>query len=42
MIAHVSGLPLEELLATTGAGAALAGARVWVLVHLRRHGAEGG
>ena len=39
MIAHVSGVPLEELLATAtaGAGAGLAVARVWVVVHLRRH-----
>lgn len=42
MIAHVSGLPLEELLATAGAGGALAGARLWVAMHLRRHRVEGG
>ncbi len=36
MIAHVSGLPLEELLAIAGAGGGLAAARVWLSVHLRR------
>jgi len=34
MIAHVAGLPAEELLA--GAVATLAAARVWVSVRLRR------
>ncbi len=34
MIAHVVGLPAEELLA--GAVATLAAARAWMAVHLRR------
>jgi hypothetical protein len=38
MIAHVYGLPFEELLVGAGAGAALVGARVWMSVHLRRTG----
>ena len=37
MIAHVAGVPLEELLpALGGAGASLVAARVWLSVHLRR------
>ena len=38
MIAHVGGVPVEELLpAAAGAGTALALARAWMSVHLRRH-----
>ena len=37
MIAHVGGLPLEEMLPSlTGAGASLLLARAWLSVHLRR------
>ena len=37
MIAHVGGVPLEELLpALGGVGASLVMARVWLSVHLRR------
>jgi hypothetical protein len=37
VIAHVAGVPLEELLASAGgAGAGLALTRTWVLAHLRR------
>ena len=37
MIAHIGGLPLEELVpAVTGAGAALLAARAWLTLHLRR------
>jgi hypothetical protein len=37
VIAHVGGMPLEELLGSaTGAGAALLAARVWVMLRLRR------
>lgn len=37
MIAHLAGVPLEELLPSAGgAGAALLLARAWVTVHLRR------
>ena len=36
MIAHVGGLPLEEVAPSiTGAGAALLLARAWLLLHLR-------
>ena len=39
MIAHVGPVPLEELLtAGTGAAAALAAARAWLGLHLRRRG----
>jgi hypothetical protein len=39
VIAHVGGLPVEELLPTlAGAGSALLLARGWVSLHLRRHG----
>lgn len=42
MIAHVGGLPAEELLPTAaGAGAAVALARGWVAVRLRRRGGRG-
>jgi hypothetical protein len=39
VIAHVSGVPVEEALlpAVTGLGAALVLARVWASAHLRRH-----
>jgi hypothetical protein len=37
VIAHVSGIPVEELLPSlSGAGAALLLARAWVALHLRR------
>jgi hypothetical protein len=37
VIAHVGGVPLEELLpGATGAGTALLVARAWMAVHLRR------
>ena len=37
MIAHVGGVPLEELLpSAAGAGTALLMARAWMAVHLRR------
>jgi len=39
VIAHVGPVPLEELLtAGTGAAAALAAARAWLGLHLRRRG----
>ena len=38
MIAHVAGLPFEELLVGAGAGAALLAVRAWVSVRLRRTG----
>ncbi len=37
MIAHVGGVPLEELLPSmTGAGAGLLVARAWIMLRLRR------
>ena len=37
MIAHVAGVPVEELLvSSSGAGAGLLLARAWLLVRLRR------
>jgi hypothetical protein len=37
VIAHVGGLPLEELLlSTAGAGGGLVIARAWIIVRLRR------
>jgi hypothetical protein len=37
VIAHVGGVPLEELLPTlAGAGTALAVARAWLMLRLRR------
>ncbi len=37
MIAHIAGVPVEELLApAAGAGSALLVARTWMLLHLRR------
>jgi hypothetical protein len=37
VIAHVGGVPLEEMLpSVTGAGTALLLARAWVMMHLRR------
>ena len=37
MIAHVGGVPLEELLpGAAGAGTALLMARAWMALHLRR------
>jgi len=42
MIAHVAGVPVEELLASSGgAGAALLLARAWLLVRLRRRDGAG-
>jgi hypothetical protein len=39
VIAHVGGLPLEELLpSTAGAGAALLVARAWIMLRLRGRG----
>jgi hypothetical protein len=36
VIAHVGGLPLEEILPSlTGAGAGLLLARTWLMLHLR-------
>ena len=42
IFAHVYGLPIEELLAAAGAGAALSGARSWTSLHLRRQRPERG
>jgi hypothetical protein len=37
VLAHVGGVPLEELvLSAAGGGAGLLAARVWLAVHLRR------
>ena len=37
VIAHVGGVPLEELLpSVTSAGASLLLARAWLMLHLRR------
>jgi len=37
-IAHVAGVPVEELLpSAAGAGAGLVLARAWLAFHLRRH-----
>jgi len=37
MLAHIGGLPLEEILpSVAGAGAGLAVARSWLILHLRR------
>jgi hypothetical protein len=39
MIAHVGGVPIEELVPSlNGAGAALLLARAWVVSHVRRRG----
>ncbi len=39
MIAHVGGVPLEEILpSVTGAGAGLLMALAWMTLHLRRRG----
>jgi hypothetical protein len=38
MIAHVGGVPVEELVPSlAGGGAALLVARAWMMLHLRRH-----
>ena len=43
MIAHVAGLPLEELVPSlTGAGAGLLAARAWLTTHLRRRRSDEG
>jgi hypothetical protein len=37
VIAHIGGLPLEEILpSVTGAGAGLLVARAWIMLHVRR------
>jgi hypothetical protein len=37
IVAHVGGVPLEEMLpSVTGAGASLLLARPWLMLHLRR------
>jgi hypothetical protein len=37
VIAHVGGLPLEEILPSlTGAGAGLLAARTWIMLRVRR------
>jgi hypothetical protein len=37
-LAHVGGMPVEELLpALAGSGASLLAARAWLNLHLRRH-----
>jgi len=36
-LAHVAGVPVEELLPWLGPGAGLAVARAWMAVRLRRH-----
>lgn len=42
MIAHVGGVPLEEVLPLlAGAGASLLMARVWLTLHLRRRRGPG-
>ncbi len=42
MIAHVGGVPVEELVPSlAGAAAALLVARGWLAVHLRRGGRHG-
>jgi hypothetical protein len=42
VIAHVGGMPLEELLPTlAGAGTALLVARGWLALHLRRRQGPG-
>jgi len=38
ILAHVYGLPIEELFTVAGEGAALVAARVWVSARLRRTG----
>ena len=42
MIAHIGGVPAEELLpSAAGAGAALLAARAWLALHLRRRRGPG-
>ena len=42
MIAHVGGVPVEEVLPTlAGTGTALLIARAWVMLRLRRRGKPG-
>ena len=42
MIAHIAGVPLEELIpAAGGAGAGLLAARAWIMVHVRRRRGSG-
>jgi len=42
VIAHIAGVPLEEILPTaTGAGAALLAARAWMMVRVRRRRGPG-
>ncbi len=43
MIAHLGGVPLEELVPSlSGASAGLLAARAWLMPRLRRRGREGG
>jgi len=39
-LAHISGVPVEELLPWLGPGAGLAVARAWMAVRLRRRGGQ--
>ncbi len=42
MIAHVGGVPLEEILpSVSGAGAGLVVARAWIMLRVRRRGKPG-
>jgi hypothetical protein len=42
VIAHVGGVPLEEMLPSlTGAGAGLLVARAWIMLRMRRRGRPG-
>lgn len=40
MIAHVSGLPLEEILPPLTGGGGLLLVRLWMMAHLRRTGSS--
>ena len=43
VLAHVGGVPLEELvLSAAGGGASLLAARVWLALHLRRRSSDRG
>ena len=38
MIAHIGGMPIEEMVpALTGAGTGILAARAWIMVRVRRH-----
>jgi hypothetical protein len=42
VIAHVGGVPLEEILpSVSGAGAGLVVARAWIMLRVRRRGKPG-